>query len=540
MPNSFHPTRQPAASAGLSAAIAFAACACLPAAAQPLTLEAAIREGLTKSEEVLILKEKENRFDAVRQQAWASAFPRISAYANAGRGASPFDLSSLGFDAPTRYLSDDSGYIVRNTAAGGNAQAGLHVPIDNSPQQGGPSVINMAQNRFSYGIQADQSIFSFGRLGQAIRTANIQDKADRSSRRRSSQQLQLQVLDAYFGAVTSRARLGTLESAVKRQRETVSFLESNFRMGAGQRSIVLLAVTSLKSLEPERIRAERDAEAARMSLNRILGRPLDAALDLDTATHLAMEPVRTLPDSQALQTLISERSDIQSMELQRQSLEGQARYLRMQYLPSLGAQAKVGVLAYKLNQLDEVNDNREWSVGLGFNWPLFDGFALSSQAKQIQSDARSLGLTARQTRKLVQIEIESAFREYQAADTALAAAEQAVAAAKEAQALLSQDFRAGKGQLTDLLSAEEQLRNAEFGVLGARYQHVRSAAAMRLAMGKGLSTEEVPGVSASRFHCSPWPRRPCSPVATRKAKAMIRPKPERARPSRPSAWSPRR
>ena len=466
----------------------FAACAALLpalAGAQSLTLEAAIRESLSKSEEILMLKEKEKRFDALRGQAWAGAYPRISAYANAGRGASPFDLSSLGFEPAPVYQSDDNGLIVATTPAG------LRVP--EAPARGaGPSVINMAQNRFTYGVQAEQSIFSFGRLGQAIRTANIQDQADRSSRRRSTQTLQLQVLDTYYGAVTSQARLGTLESAVKRQRETVAFLESNFKMGAGQRSIVLLAVTALKSLEPDRIRAERDAAAARMSLNRVLGRPLEAPIELDTATRLPLDPIATLPDSQSLQTLISERSDIKSMELQRKSLEGQARYLRMQYLPSVGAQGKVGVLAYKLNQLKEIEDNREWSVGIGLNWTLFDGFGLSSQAKQVSSDARSLGIQTQQTRKMVQIEIESAFREYQAADTALLAAEQAVNAAKEAQALLSEDFRAGKGQLTDLLSAEESLRNAEFGVLGARYQHIRSAAAMRLALGKGLINEEAP------------------------------------------------
>jgi outer membrane protein len=489
MPNSFHPTpiRGIPAVAAKVAALALAASACLlPATAQPLTLEAAIREGLSRSEESLMLKEKETRFDALREQAWSGAYPRISAYANAGRGASPFDLSSLGFKAADRYTTDPVTHALVVDPATNT------VLVDNAPQASGPSVINIAQNRFTYGIQAEQSLFSFGRLGQAIRTANIQDKADRSSRRRSTQQLQLQVLDAYYGAVTTKARLATLETALKRQKETVSFLESNFRMGAGQRSIVLLAITSLKTLEPERIRAERDAEAARMALNRVLGRALETPLDLDTSAHIAMDPIIALPDSEALQTLISQRADIQSMELQKQSLEGQARYMDMQYLPSLGAQGKVGVLAYKLKQLKEIEDNREWSVGIGLNWPLFDGFQLHSQAKQIRSDARSLGIATRQTRKMVQIEIESAFKEYQAADTALAASEQAVAAAKEAQALLSQDFRAGKGQLTDLLSAEEHLRNAEFGVLATRYQHIRSAAAMRLALGKGLINEEVP------------------------------------------------
>jgi outer membrane protein TolC len=476
--------------AGLAAALA--ACAFLfPASprAEALTLEQAIREALANSEEALLLQEKEHRFEALKQQAWSGAFPRISAYANVGRGASPFDLSSIGFSSgeqPKQYEQDSVGLIV---------DPAINRVKFKDPQEAAaatPPVVNVAQNRYSYGVQVEQSLFTFGRLNQAIRTAGIQERADNSSRKRSLQELQLQVLDAYYNAATFKARLGTLESSVKRQQETVNFLESNFRMGSGKRANVMLAVTSLKSLEPQRIRAERDAESARRALNRVIGRPLESPLELDTAKHIVMEPVKALPDSSALDSLIANRADMRALQLQRKSLEGQAKYIRMQYLPSLGAQGKVGVLAFKQDQLFEYDANREWSVGLGLNWTLFDGLGLSAQAKQIQSDARSIGLNERQARKRALIDLESAFLDYKAADTALVASEEAVNAAREAQALLSEDFRAGKGLFTDLLTAEENLRNAEFGVLNARYQQIRSAAALRVAMGKGLINEEAP------------------------------------------------
>jgi outer membrane protein TolC len=474
-----------------TAVAALAACAALfPASprAEGLTLEQAIREALANSEEALLLKEKEKRFEALKQQAWSGAFPRISAYANVGRGASPFDLSAIGFSSsqqPDRFQKDAQGNLIVDPVAN-------VVHVDTTPQPSGPVVVNVAQNRYSYGVQVDQSIFTFGRLGQAIKTAGIQEKADNSSRKRSLQELQLQVLDAYYNAATFKARLGTLEASVKRQSETVNFLESNFRMGSGKRANVMLAVTSLKSLEPQRIRAERDAESARRALNRVIGRPLESPLELDTATHIAMEPVKALPDSGQLDSLIATRADMQALQLQRKSLEGQAKYIKMQYLPSLGAQGKLGVLAFKGDQLFEYDANREWSVGVGLNWTLFDGLGLSSQAKQIQSDARSIGLNERQAHKRAIIDLEGAFLDYKAADTALVASEQAVVAAREAQALLSEDFRAGKGLFTDLLTAEENLRNAEFGVLNARYQQIRSAAALRVAMGKGLINEEAP------------------------------------------------
>jgi outer membrane protein len=319
----------------------------------------------------------------------------------------------------------------------------------------------------------------------------VQEKADTFSRRRSLQQLQLQVLDSYGMLILAKARLQTLEASVKRNSETVAFLESNWKMGSGVRANVLRAVTALKSLEPERIRAQRDVEAATMALNRIMGQEVDASVELDTAAHLRWDPVAALPDSQALNSLVDERSDVQSLDYSRRSLEGQARYVKMQYLPSLGAQGKWGITAYQPEKLTDFNKSQDWSVGLGLQWTLFDGFGTLAQARQIQSDARSLSLTERQTKKFVKIEIANAFSDYRAADTALAAANQAVAAAQEAQALLSQDFRAGKGAITDVLQAENDLRNAQLGVLSARYQRIHAQAALRIALGKGLINEEV-------------------------------------------------
>ncbi len=423
----------------------------------PLSLEAAIRESLSKSEEALILQEKKKKFEALKREAWSSAYPQITANANVGRGASAVDPSVFPF--------------------GGS---------DSMP------VFNVEQNRFAWDVEFQQSLFSFGRLSQVIKVANIQENAETASRRRSAQQLQLQVLDAYYNLINSRARLKTLQASEQRARETQAFLESNFKMGSGLRSNVLRALTALKSLEPQRIHAERDAEGARMFLNRILGREVDAPIELDESVTLELAAMGAIPDAKAMETILDDRPDLKSMELNRQSLEGQAKYLRMLYLPSLGAQGKYGITAFKTRQLGDIAKNHEWQIGIGLRWPIFDGFTLAAKAQQVESESRSLGLTARQIRKLTVVEIGGAYMDYKAADSALAAAEQAVLAAEEAQAMVTSEFRSGKGQLTDLLDAEQSLREASLGVLGARYASVRSRAALRLALGKSLLNEETP------------------------------------------------
>lgn len=427
-----------------------------------LSLPDALKEALARSEEAQILVEKEKHVEAQKREVWASALPVINVTADAGRGNTVMDPSMFG-------------------DFGGGGGGGPGFP---------DGVFSFEQNRYAYAVDAYQPLFAFGRVMQAVRAADYQERAEADGRRNSRHELQMQVLDSYYRYVTARAYLGTLQASIKRHTETVSFLESNFRMGAGVRSNVLRAITTLKSLEPQRIRAERDAEAARMDLNRVLGRDVDAPLELDTATSLGLPEVPSHPGAAALDSVVDERPDIRNLELSRKSLETRARYVKLLYLPSIGATGKVGVTAFELDQLGDFDRNKEWRYGVGLTWNPFDGGAKLAQARQVESQARQLRLTEQRQRKAARVQIETAYRDYLAADTALAAAEQAVRAARDAQEMLTQDFRAGKGQITDMLAADEDLRQSEFQVLNARYAKVRSRGALRLALGKGIVNEE--------------------------------------------------
>ncbi len=418
----------------------------------PLSLGEAMRTALQRSEEAQLLKEKESKLDAQKSGALSGALPFVQLYANAGRGSSPFDPSAIG--------------------------------VKNAP------VFNPVMNRYGYGVQVNQAIYSFGRVGQAYKVADMALHSQAESNRRSRQQLELQTLDAFYGAVNARARTEVIKASLKRQGETVALMQSNFKMGAGQRSSVLLATSALKGLEPQRIRAESDADGARMALNRLVGRPVQGALELDTASaaESALPAVDT--SESGIQKILESRPDLNGIQLQKEALSGIAREYRMLYLPSLGAQGKLGILAYKLNnQLTDVDKNLDWQIGVGLQWNIFDGFGQSSKAREYDSDARTLDLAGRQAWSYARIEIASSLREADAADTAYEAARQARDAAGDALQMLTEDFRSGKGQITDLLSAEEGMRNAELGVLGARYQKVRAKAALRVALGMELIEE---------------------------------------------------
>ncbi|HLU70098.1 MAG TPA: TolC family protein, partial [Fibrobacteria bacterium] len=281
-------------------------CAAVATAQAPLTLADAIREVRLNSDETRIIHEKSAKLEAMKSELWASALPNVSAYANAGRGATPFNLGSLP-------LPGDSGGSM-------------------------PSVYSTTQNTFNYGVQIQQTLFSPS-LGQSIVTAGRQLRSQNAANRRAVQELELQTLDAFYGVVVAEARLKVLDASIERQTKTVAFLEANFSRGAGARSTLLLTSASLKALTPERIRADRDADAARMAFNRLLGRSIDAPLELDTTVTLEPPPVRVS------RSALDDRPDLEAIRLQKETLKGYARVYRLQYLPAIGVQGKVGIMA---------------------------------------------------------------------------------------------------------------------------------------------------------------------------------------------------
>jgi outer membrane protein TolC len=58
--------------------------------------------------------------------------------------------------------------------------------------------------------------------------------------------------------------------------------------------------------------------------------------------------------------------------------------------------------------------------------------------------------------------------------------------AQEGYLLTNNNFKQGSGQFADVQLSDETLKQAELGVINARYRQVRSRAALLIAMGKEI------------------------------------------------------
>jgi outer membrane protein len=220
----------------------------------------------------------------------------------------------------------------------------------------------------------------------------------------------------------------------------------------------------------------------------LMGHQLTDTTVLDTTNFLGkLSSIPAQQPEEAVRTALTERMDIKSMRLLAESNKGGAKILRALYLPSIAALGSAGYSKMESDlQMLSTKGNPNWSLGVGAQWTLFDGFANSAKAAQYQSDANKLEIVASTMEKMVEIEVRSAILECSAADSNVVSSNEMFKAALETYDLTNSNFKQGSGQFADLQLADETLQQAELGIINARYRMIRSRAALQVAMGNEI------------------------------------------------------
>jgi HAE1 family hydrophobic/amphiphilic exporter-1 len=468
----------------------FLSIALLPFAihAAGLDLAQAIREATGTGPEALVLKASADSAKSMVKEVEAIAWPKVSVYANAGLGQQPNATESM--------MGPVFGAF---TSTMGKINHSANGPDSNLAPLAALSALANTDPFWSYGwgVQVTQPIFTFGKVSTALNMAKTQDRLTQVRLRSTRLATEQTVVDLYVAAVLAKAKLETTRRSVERQRAVVDQLQRNFQMGAGAKAQVLLAKSTLLRLTPDLQSGERDATTARRGFNRLLGRAADDSSTIDTTGLPELENLASPPREQVLKEALAVRQDLKMLQEARLLQEDYAKVLRANNLPNIAAQGKFGFSAmdqtWKAVQHAADWDNRDWSVGIGLQWNLFDGWEQSSKASEVHAAVRQMEVREGDLRRMIEIDVDNALQNRIVADSSLAAAREGVAAASEAREWFGRNFQAGSGTLSDLLQAEENQRLAELGLLSARLERTRAAAKLAAVQGHDLiSLPEVP------------------------------------------------
>jgi len=314
---------------------------------------------------------------------------------------------------------------------------------------------------------------------QARRQANNGVRAAHLSTARAEQELDLEVLRAYYALPLAVARIDAIREGLAAAEDAVRQAEALERQGLVSRVDVLQAQVRAAEVRAELADATAMQATAEAGLRRVLGSPAAESV-------VAADPVpvdSTVPRlSEALRDG-GERLDVRARNATVDAAAAGVGREPAARLPRLNAFG-----TYERNDDDAFGGRGNWSAGISLAWTPFDGL---QQVGRVRAAVAALDReTAQRTalRQQVEFEIQTAHARLEAARLRRDHAEQAMALAREAHAIAATRYRNSLAPITDLLAAGAAETAAATRLAAARYDIVVAAGAYRVAA--GLSPRE--------------------------------------------------
>lgn len=310
-----------------------------------------------------------------------------------------------------------------------------------------------------------------GRIGTAdVRSA----EADSARTRQAVAALASTSYDALLASLRRRDDLREVRALAE---DFVERTRGRLEAGTAARLDLLKAQVDARQAVNDLIAAERDIVTSRASLNRIIGRPLDAGLR--TADTLALPPPPP-PIEVVVAAARTHRPELASLASQREGARAATTLARESWLPDFTvgigrdyADPGPGVL----------------TTGISLPIPLFYWQHSRGEIAEARSHERELEATARDLDAAIGEEVRIA---WSTADAAIRQAaylgEELVPAAREAYRIAASSYALGGSSALEVLDARRSLLDAEQRYTDALLAANQSRADLERAAGTPLAT----------------------------------------------------
>ncbi len=389
------------------------------------------------------------------REAWNTALEAhaLIAAAEEQRAAAYRDVE--GSKAERRPSLDLSSAYTRFDAAPSLAFGGFSSP----PLFAGDSIVMSS-------AEVSLPLFAGGALRDGVTAAESAADAADWQLDTIRQDVKLRVAVAYVDVLRAESALGVADSNVATLTAHAEDARNRYESGAVPRNDYLAASVALADASQRRLRAENGLELARSAYNRLLGRDLTAAVDLEP--ELVLEGL--VPDSPEFAALIAtaraERPELAALSAQAEALKAQSAAARGAARPRV---ALTGGYQYLENQV--LDEERFWTIGIGMEWNLFDGGRRANRSAALERRANAVLEQRADLDAAISLELRGALLDRAEAAARLRVAEQTVEQATENLAVVRDRYASGAGTNADVLDAESlrtqslsNLDNAGFDV----------------------------------------------------------------------------
>ena len=333
-------------------------------------------------------------------------------------------------------------------------------------------------NTHAYGLTLTQTLWSFESFSR-LKEANFLAAGAQANLLGAQQNLLLRVATAYFGILSARDQLSTNRHAREAFATLLHQAEVRERIGTSPRSDVAQAQSFYDATEQNVIDAQNVLDDAELVLTEIIG-----AHSADIAPLRDEIPLNS-PDPASVEAWVaSARQDnpgVRAAGLQAEAADRDIAVQRGKGLPTLSLN---GTSSRSWQDLAFGGKQSLDTVGISFNWPLFQSGAVSSavrQSRALYRQAEALYDTAqRDTERLTR----AAYRGVVTGISRIEAARRAVESGRQAVEASQRNVEFGTGSVFDLLNAQNNYHAAQRAYSQTRYDYLTALLTLKQQAGR--------------------------------------------------------
>lgn len=415
-----------------------------PLSAQPLSLPEAQAKAVAVNPTLSRLRAKVEESRQRVSEAESGGNPRLDAYARSA------------------YVTPEVGFATPNGS----------LPI-------------VVHHNYAVGLVLEQAILTFGRLHWASQAAQLQTKSLEQEVTRQQQRLRYQVAIAYTRLQTARQTIEVAQTSLKARERLLSDLAVREKAGVSAKFELLVAEVARSQDEQRVVLAEQQSRLALTELQILLGLPRQTAVE---TVPLGELPSLDESPENALKVALQERAEVRAVAFAVEAAEAKVHLEESQSSPTLGLQSR-----FENRTSTAFQSNNQWSVGLEFRWPLFDGGLSAARTAQAQAVRQQMADSRRELEDQVRLEVESALVRWQTTKQNLSVAQRTYKSAQEAARVGELRFKAGVGTHQEVLDVQARLREAQQGVFEAQQAQREAFWLVELALGQ---QQAVPTISS--------------------------------------------
>jgi outer membrane protein TolC len=393
------------------------------------------------------------------RQSWALARAGAEAY-GASRG-SLFPTINAGIN-----LTGTSSTLGTSGLTGTQFTSGQTFDSTGTGTSRGTTTGGATRTQLAPSITISYLLFDLGGRAATIQTAKEQAIAANLSHNATVQNVVLQVESTLFSYLATRSLRDAQVVAVQEAEADTAASEERQRVGVATLEEVLQTRTALAQAKYQLATLDGNLVSARGDLASAMGLPANARFEIPRVA--ASEPVCDI--SASVDTLINRaianRPELAQSRAQAAALASQIRVARSAGYPALTL-SSTGSFA---NSNIPSATGRNFSLVLGLQIPIFNGFARQYNVRAAQADYEAGLAAVSSTQQQITVQVFASYAALQTATQRLRAAEELLTSAQQSSDVATGRYREGVGTIVDVLLARSALATARAEEIQARWE----------------------------------------------------------------------